>query len=245
LIESVAVPNGCDFARLNEEAFMTSRAVPLSYRAIDRVRVHVASELDQRNRLTTAFRLILAIPHLILVGGPVAAAFTWTERSDAGSPYQGGAGGGVLGAVAVVIAIIAWFAILFTGRYPDGLWNLAAFYLRWRVRAAAYFALLSDEYPPFGDGPYPAVLDLTRPTQRRDRVSVAFRIILVIPHLLVIWALSIAWAFTTIVAWFSILFTGRYPRALYHFGVGVLQWNTRVEAYLLLLRDEYPPFSLE
>jgi hypothetical protein len=60
-----------------------------------------------------------------------------------------------------------------------------------------------------------------------------------------VWVLGIAWGITTVIAWFAILFTGRYPEGLYRFGVGVLQWNLRVEAYVLLLRDEYPPFSLE
>lgn len=109
----------------------------------------------------------------------------------------------------------------------------------------AYTALLRDEYPPFGDGPYPAALELSPPDAPRDRLAVAFRIILALPHLLAVWALGMAWALTTVVAWFSILFTGRYPEGLYRFAVGVLRWNVRVEAYLLLLRDEYPPFSLE
>src|SRR4029453_10933990 len=79
------------------------------------------------------------------------------------------AGTGVLGAVAAVAAVIAWFGIVFTGRHPAGLWKLAAFYLRWRVRAASYLALLRDEYPPFGDEPYPAHLTLLKPTAPRDR----------------------------------------------------------------------------
>ena len=76
-------------------------------------------------------------------------------------------------------------------------------------------------------------------------MSVAFRLILALPHLLAVWVLGVAWAVTTLVAWVSILFTGRFPEPLYSFGFGVLQWNTRVEAYLLLLHDEYPPFSLD
>ena len=147
--------------------------------------------------------------------------------------------------MAAVVALIAWFAILFTGRYPEGLWNLAAFYLRWRVRVLAYTMLLRDEYPPFGDAPYPATLEMSPPEAPRDRLSVAFRIILAIPHLIAVWSLGIAWGLTSIIAWFTILFTGRYPEGLYRFGVGVLRWTTRVGAYLLLLHDEYPPFSLE
>jgi hypothetical protein len=78
----------------------------------------------------------------------------------------------------------------------------------------------------------------------RDRLTVAFRLVLSIPHLIIIWALGLAWGLTTVVAWFAILLTGRYPAALYDFAVGVLRWTTRVEAYLLLLDDDYPPFSL-
>ncbi len=209
------------------------------------VDVHVDPAIEDRNQLTCAFRLILAIPHILLVGGPLAAGLFWGWTSGSGHVhYQWGSSGGVLGAVAGVVAIIAWFAILFTGRYPKGLWDLATFYLRWRVRAVAYCTLLRDEYPPFGDGPYPAGLDLEPPEAPRDRLSVAFRILLALPHLLVLWFLMIGWAFTSVVAWIAILFTARYPRALYDYGVGVLRWSTRLEAYVLLLRDEYPPFSL-
>jgi hypothetical protein len=197
-----------------------------------------------RDRLTCAFRPILAIPHLILVGGPMAFAITWLVGSE-GERMDWGSGGGVLGAVAVVIALIAWFAIVFTGRFPEGLWKLSAFYMRWRVRAMAYTALLRDEYPPFGDGDYPATMTLTPPEGERDRLSVAFRLILAIPHLVLLWVIGIAWALVSIVAWFFILFAGRYPRDLYEIAVGALRYTTRVEAYLLLLRDEYPPFAFD
>ncbi len=224
---------------------MGTLATRLPHEATHPVRIRVEPAIDERNRLTTAFRLILALPHFILVGGPIAIALSWSWSSDSGGNYDLGAGGGVLGVVAAVCAVIAWFAIVFTGRHPDGLWDLAAFYLRWRVRAAAYAALLRDEFPPFGDGPYAATLEVTRPGAPRDRVTVAFRIFLAIPHVIAVWVLGIAWGITTVIAWFAILFTGRYPEGLYRFGVGVLQWNLRVEAYVLLLRDEYPPFSLE
>lgn len=206
------------------------------------VRLHVEPHLTDRNRLTVGFRLILAIPHLLLVGGPLAAGMSWGWNMESG--FEWGAGG-VLGAVAAVVAVIAWFSILFTERYPEGLWNLAAFYLRWRVRAVAYSALLRDEYPPFGEGDYPVSLELRPPEEPRDRLTVGFRLILAIPHLLAVAVLGIAWMFSTVIAWFAILFTGSYPESLYAFGVGVFRWNMRVEAYLLLLRDEYPPFSLD
>lgn len=209
------------------------------------VRVYVDPSIDDRDRLTVAFRIILAIPHLLLVGGPLGITLAWTSSTNGEFGYDWGAGGGVLGAVAVVIALIGWFAIVFTGRYPDGLRALAVFYLRWRVRALSYTALLRDEYPPFGEGAYPARVELPESQEEHDRVGVAFRIILAIPQLLVVWVLTLMWAVTTLFAWFAILLTGRYPEPLYAFGVGVLRWNARVEAYLLLLTDDYPPFSLE
>lgn len=212
--------------------------------AVHPVRVRIEPALEGRNRLTTAFRLILAIPHLLLVGGPLAVAFAWGATGDGEANYSSSAGGGVLGALAAVCAIIAWFAIVFTGRLPRGLGNLITFYLRWRVRAAAYMALLRDEYPPFGDDLYPATLELPQLDTARNRVTVAFRIFLVIPHLIAISLLGIAWGVTGVIAWFAILLTGRFPAGLHRFGVGVLQWNIRVEAYLLLLHDEYPPFAL-
>ena len=223
---------------------MSTIATQLSAELAEPVQLRVIPALDDRNRLTTAFRLILAIPHLVLVGGPVAGALSWAWSDDSARHANWAADGGALGAVAGLAAVIAWFAIVFTGHHPDGLWKLAAFYLRWRVRAIAYVALLRDEYPPFGDGVYPASLVLASPTAPRDRLGVACRLILVIPQLLAIWAISIAWGVTTAIAWFSILITGRYPAPLYDFAVSALRWNLRVEAYLLLLTDRYPPFSL-
>jgi hypothetical protein len=192
-----------------------------------------------------AFRPILAIPHLLLVGGPIALALGWSWQTEPGASHEWSAGGGVLGAVAAVTAMLSWFAIVFTGNQPEGLRSLAAFYLRWRVRATAYVTLLRDEYPPFGDAPYPAALIMDSQDGARDRVSVAFRIFLILPHLVALCFLSVAWAMTTIIAWFAILITGAYPESLERFSRGVLRWNIRVEAYLLLLHDTYPPFHLD
>jgi hypothetical protein len=208
------------------------------------VGINIVGATEGRNRLTSAFRFFLALPHLILVGGPLAIVSSIGWRTEDGLNLGWSCGTGVLGIVAGVAAMIAWFAILFTGRHPDGLWNLAAFYLRWRVRAVAYMTLLRDEYPPFGDGPYPAELVLAQPDAPRDRLTVALRFFLALPHLFVLWMLSIVWAFVTAIAWIAILVTGRYPEMLYGFAIGVLAWDVRVEAYMLLLRDEYPPFTL-
>jgi hypothetical protein len=203
------------------------------------VSVSVEPSLTGRNRLTTAFRLILAIPHLILVGGiGLGVASHRDSRTTVGSE------GGLLGAVAVFLAIVSWFTLVFTGRHIIEIRQFTSFYLRWRVRAIAYFMLLEDAYPPFGDGPYPASIEVADPPEPRDRLSVGFRILLAIPHIIVLFFVLLAWAFTTMLAWFSILFTGNYPQGLYEFGVGALRWRLRVEAYMLLMVDEYPPFSL-
>jgi len=206
--------------------------------------VAVVSTTENRNRLTTGFRIILAIPHLLLVGGPLGAALSWSSSRPGDDGSAGAGGGGVIGVAATVSAVISWFAIVFTGQHPEGLRGFCEFYLRWRVRAVAYTALLRDEYPPFGEGHYLAEVEVDDPRLPRNRLTVGFRLILAIPHILAVWFLGIGWFFTSIVAWFSIVFTGSYPRGLYDYGVGVLRWNTRLEGYLLLLYDDYPPFSL-
>lgn len=204
------------------------------------VAVHVEPLLTNRNRLTTMFRLILAIPHLILVGG---IGFGFASHGDSRS--TAGFEGGLLGAVAVFLAIVSWFTILVAGSHIVGIRQFTSFYLRWRVRAIAYFMLLEDVYPPFGDAPYPASIEVADPPGPRDRLSVGLRLLLAIPHFVVLFFVLIGWGFTTIAAWFIILFTGSYPQGLYEFGVGALRWRLRVEAYVLLMVDEYPPFSLE
>jgi len=202
------------------------------------VSIRIEPVLARRNRLTTAFRLILAIPHLLLVGG---AGLAFSSGGDSRTTL--GSEEGLLGAVAALLAIISWFTIVIAGAHMIGIRQFTAFYLRWRVRAVAYLMLLEDAYPPFGDAPYPASIDIVDPPVRR-RLTVALRLLLALPHLFVLAFVLLAWGFTTIVAWFMIVFTGTYPQGLYEFGVGALRWRLRVEAYLLLMVDEYPPFSL-
>ena len=197
------------------------------------VTYEVEPQTAERNRLTVAFRFILAIPHLLLVGGPGFGLGVGSDRT------------GVLGAVAAVAAFINWFIIVFTGRANEGLLSLQQYYLRWRARALAYEALLRDEYPPFGDGDYPVSADFPVVIEDRNRWTVGFRLLLVIPQLIVLFFVLIAWLVTAIIGWFAVLFTGRYPDGLWRFGEGVMRWILRVEVYLLLLRDEYPPFSLQ
>jgi hypothetical protein len=160
----------------------------------------------------------------------------WSTRSG---------GFGLLGAAAYVLAVVSWFSLLINGEQFQGVREFCLYYLRWRTRALAYMALLRDEYPPFGDAPYPATIRVGTPPVTRDRAAIALRLLLAVPHLLVVAVLLIAWFVTTVIAWFAILFTRSYPSSLYSFGVSVMQWTIRVEAYLLLLVDDYPPFQLE
>jgi uncharacterized protein DUF4389 len=202
------------------------QAFPLNYP----VAVSVDAPVGDRNRLTGALRPILSIPHMILVG-PGA----WFHRLDSA---------GLIGAAAYVLAVVNWFSILVSGQSVKGIRDFQLYYLRWRTRALAYMALFVDPYPPFGDGSYPATIAVTEPAVR-DRATIAVRLILAVPHLIVLFFLVLAWALCTVIAWFAILFTRRYPASLYPFALGVMRWVLRVEAYLLLLVDEYPPFTLD
>jgi hypothetical protein len=195
------------------------------------VGVTVAVQETGRQRLTSAFRPLLAIPHALLVG-PVY----WSSRSG---------GAGFLGGAAYVMSIVSWCLLLVTGEQPRGIREFSLYYLRWRTRALAYMALFVDLYPPFGEGDYPAAIEVGEPPAMRDRTSIALRLLYAIPHLVLLVFLVVCWFITTVIAWLAILFTGEYPASLAPFGVGVMRWMLRVEAYLLLLVDEYPPFALE
>src|SRR5262249_48468401 len=129
------------------------------------VTLAVDAKLEGHNRLTTAFRPILAIPHSILTG-----PLYWSPRTG---------GVGLLGAAAYVLAIVSWFTLVLTGTQAQGIRDFTLYYLRWRVRAIGYMALFVDGYPPFGDGPYPVSLDVMAPAGERDRLTIALRLLLV------------------------------------------------------------------
>jgi hypothetical protein len=159
----------------------------------------------------------------------------------------------VLGIVAQVLAFASWFVILFTGKLPEGIAGFQALYLRYGNRTSAYAGFLRPEYPPFvfqtvsGDpGDYPAVrTDVVPALEDRNRVTTFFRLILAIPHLVVLWFLGIAASIAWLIAAFVILFTGSWSDGLRDFVLGYLRWSLRVNAYVFLLTDEYPPFSLD
>jgi hypothetical protein len=144
-----------------------------------------------------------------------------------------------------VLTFLAWFAILFTGRYPKGFFDFTSGVLRWMANVTAYCVLLRDEYPPFSwePGVYPLQLDIPYP-ERLSRLRLFFRIFAVVPNQFVFYFVQQAALFTTFLSWFAILFTGRYPRGLFKFSVGTLRWYERQAAYIYLLRDEYPPYSI-
>lgn len=205
------------------------------------VAVAIEPQVGNRNRLTTLFRLVLAIPHLILVGGP---GFVFGARLSRSGWALGGENG-LLGAVIFFLAFASWITILVSGLHIAGIREITAYYMRWKLRATAYFMLLTDRYPPFGDGEFPAALTIVDPTAPRRRLTVAFRLLLAIPHFIVLAFVTIVWCIATIIAWFAILFTAAYPEGLVTFSVGVVRWYFRLEAYILLMVDEYPPFSLQ
>jgi len=152
-----------------------------------------------------------------------------------------------LSLVASVITFIAFFAILFTGRYPEGMFRFVVGVYRWSANVIAYVVLLRDDYPPFSwePGRYPVTLEVDYP-ERLSRWLIFVKWLLVIPNLIVLMFLGIVYYIVLIIAWFAILFTARYPRPLFDFSVGVYRWSLRMSAYAsYLLTDEYPPFSLK
>jgi Domain of unknown function (DUF4389) len=147
-----------------------------------------------------------------------------------------------------VMIFIAFFAVLFTKKWPRGMFDFSLQIQRWTANVLAYgFLLLRDEYPPFsGDsGDYPLTLEV----EYRDDLSrwmIFVKWLLVIPHLIVLMVLAIAAYVVVIIAFFAILFTGRYPRGMFNFVVGTYRWLVRVSAYATwFMTDRYPPFSLK
>jgi len=203
--------------------------------------VTIAPQYRGRDRLTVAFRLLLAIPHLIIVG---SVGLSFAARNGSRDFTSIGGETGLLGGVAWLLAVVSWFTIVISGVHINVVRRFTRFYLRWRVRALAYLMLLVDRYPPFGDAEYPATVTLADPPARR-RLTVFFRVLLAIPHFIVLFFLVCAWWVTAFVSWLLILITAEYPQGLYDFGASVLRWLIRVEAYMLLMVDEYPPFAFE
>jgi hypothetical protein len=153
--------------------------------------------------------------------------------------------------VAVVLAFLGWFAALFTGRLPDSWGDLIAGSLRFYWRFNAYLYAFTTRYPAFGlpsgrpdPGGDEAVLFIGPPTEL-SRLTVFFRGVLAIPHFIVLYILRLVGGVILFIAWFAVLFTGRWPEGLRDFIIGLHRWESRVLAYTFLLVEEYPPFALD
>ena len=156
----------------------------------------------------------------------------------------------VLGGVAGVLVFIAWFAILFTGQFPPALFQFVAMTQRYQWRVSSYALGLREQYPPFefemvgpDPGTDPAVWSIEEPAAL-SRGLIFVKWFLVIPHYLVLAFVSLAAALAWLTGAVVVLITGAWPAGIRDFLVGVNRWALRATAYVLLLRDEYPPFAL-
>lgn len=159
----------------------------------------------------------------------------------------------VLTLVTEVLAFVAWIVGVVTGRIPEGIQGLIVLTLRYQTRVGLYAMFLKEEYPPFsfaldftdpGDDPRVRV-DFAPRIENRSRLTIFFRGLLAIPHFIVLFFVAIAMYVVIIIAWFAVLFTGKWPVGLRNFAVGFQRWSLRLSAYLFLLNDDYPPFSLD
>jgi hypothetical protein len=200
---------------------------------------------DRLDRTTTAFRLLWVIPIAILLvvlgGSSETTVTTFNGAGDAISRVTS-SGGGIGAALFVATGLM----ILFRQRYPRWWFDFARELSRFVTRVGTYLALLTDRYPSTVEE-QSVHLDIDYPDVPRDlnRWLPLVKWLLVIPHyvaLTVLWLVAIP---TVFIAWFAILITGRYPRALFNYIVGVSRWSLRVHGYaFLLVTDQYPPFSL-
>jgi hypothetical protein len=184
------------------------------------VQLDVEYPEEPRNRLTTFFRLILMIPIVIM-----AILVSWS---------------------AGLLSLATLLMILFRKKYPRWWFDFNLELLRFSTRVNAYVLLLRDEYPST-DEDQAVSLEISYPDaeSQLNRFMPLIKWFLAIPHYVVIYVLSICALVVMVIAWFAILIVGRYPQGLFNFSVGVMRWETRVNAYMVLLTtDRYPPFRL-
>jgi hypothetical protein len=200
---------------------------------------------EKLDRVTTAFRIFWIIPIAIVLSVLSATATSTTTVVTASGEVLAQfsrSGGGIVGALFGATLLM----ILFRQRYPRWWFDFALQFHRFSARVGTYGALLTDRYPSTVEE-QSVHLDLDYPDAETDlnRFLPLVKWFLAIPHYIVLFFLFIGAFFAVVIAWFAILFTGRYPRGLFDYVVGVGRWTLRVEAYAtLLLTDRYPPFSL-
>ena len=178
--------------------------------------------VERRSRLTTFFRWILAIPQFVF-------AFFY-------------------GLAFTVVWIIAWFALLFTARWPEGLYRFACNFLRYIARLSGYVCLCVDPYPPFNgaeDDAYPVRVHFDPPLQRYSRLKVFFRPIYAIGAYIIRYALGIVLSLVSFVAWIVITVTGRQPPSFQEALRFSLSYTVRADALIFLITEIYPPLSEE
>jgi hypothetical protein len=174
-----------------------------------------------QSRLTVFFRGLLLIPHIIIL-------------------Y-------FISLAVSIVTFIAWFAILFTGKYPAGMLQFSITAMHWSARVSGYMFLLTGAYPPFAmgaDANYPVRFSGEGQVEGRNRLTVFFRYFMVIPHMIVLVFLMVVAYVVYFLSWIIALVTGSVPAGMHNYLAGVLRWGTRVNGYYSLLTDEYPPFSL-
>ena len=194
--------------------------------------LRLSGELDARlSRWQWLFKWLLAIPHFVVL------LFLWVAF--------------------VLSTVVAGFAILFTGRYPRGIFDFNVGVLRWSWRVAfyTYSALGTDKYPPFSlaEHPdYPARLHVDYPARLSRGLVLVKWWLLAIPHYLIVaiftggaWGTGGLVGLLVLIAGLALLFTGRYPASLYDLVMGLNRWSFRVVAYAGLMTDSYPPFRLD
>jgi hypothetical protein len=172
----------------------------------------------ERNRLTTFFRLIVAIPWLL-----------WLY---------------IYGIGAAVVVFIAWFALLFTGRYPEGMYNFVAGYLRLATRVGAYVSLLTDRFPSFSGSPepdYPVRIDVGPPQERYNRAKTFFKLVLYFPQMLIAgYGLAYVLLWAAFISWFRIVVTGKQSITMHEALVASTAYLARSNGFILLLTEAHP-----
>ena len=189
------------------------------------------------NRLTTLFRIFTTIPIAIVLGAVSGSTYQWSYRGNMNA---------IIAGVGGLLFLAPLLMILFRQKYPRWWFDWNQELLRFSNRVTAYVALMDDRYPSTDeeqsvhlDFPYPDV------PRELNRWLPLVKWFLAIPHYVVLFFLDIGAVVVVIIAWFAILFTGRYPRALFDFVEGVIRWQNRVIGYaFLLVTDRYPPFRL-